>query len=295
MTQCLISLGANLGDPRESIRLAAEKLVKRLGPGKVSSYYHTPPVGGPSGQPPFVNAVVWVDTELNAWETWTVVRQVENELGRVRLERWEARRIDVDILLFGDHRVWTPQLKIPHPRMCMRRFILVPAVEVAPEVRDPATGSTVAELASALNTRQTIVAVIGSRVGSTMTILEEAARLTGARLVQSNSQTAQPSGRTLRYLCDVCLEEVEELPSSNLVIHLTPPIAVEGALWEDYYRRAAELLNLSEFASQTQERTRHKISGAGARYLLASDTPSWASHEIVAAFQAIDCPVEKLP
>lgn len=306
MTQCLISLGANLGDPRESIRLASDMLIERLcgssDCARVSSFYHTPPVGGPSGQPPFVNAVVWVDTKLNPWETWTIVRQVENELGRVRLQRWEARRIDVDILLFGEHRIWTPQLKIPHPRMCMRRFILVPAAEVAPEMRDPVTDASIQQLASALTTRGTSVTVLAGGDRRVIAIVEEAARLTGARLEQNFAEpTSQlDGGRTLNCIQGADLSQVSEYPSGNLVIYLTPPIAVEGVLWEDYHRQAAERLNLCSAStsaarcSASSDSTGSVIAGSVARYLLASDTPSWATHEIVAAFSAIDCPVEKL-
>ncbi|GAB5406381.1 MAG: hypothetical protein Aurels2KO_46120 [Aureliella sp.] len=290
-----------MGDPRESIRLASNILIERLctstNLGRVSSFYHTPPVGGPSGQPPFVNAVVWVNTDLNPWETWSVVRDVENELGRVRLQRWEARRIDVDILLFGDQRIWTPQLKIPHPRMCMRRFILVPAAEVAPDFVDPVTGASVQQLAATLGTHATHVTVLASSDRSAIAIVEEAARLTGARLEQGEAElaTSADGRRTLQCIQGTDLSDVTVFPPGNLVIYLTPPIAVEGALWEDYHRQAAERLNLCAPSNRDSDGLQSAvISGKVARYLLASDTPSWATHEIVAALQAIDCPVEKL-
>lgn len=311
MTQCLISLGANLGDPRESIRSATKQLVSRLcddaSQARVSSFYHTPPVGGPAGQPPFVNAVVFVETELDPWQTWSAVRQVENDLGRVRQTRWEARKIDVDILLFGDQRIWTPQLKIPHPRMCMRRFILGPACEVAGHILDPVSGLSIAELNAALAGQAAHIAVVANNSFPAISIVEEATRATGAQLVQSpqvhlDSFTAnaalaparQSTGRVVQFYCVDDFSRVETFPQSNLTIYLTPPISVEGALWEDFHRVAAERLNLSETATSLGRQAK-SIAGRVARYLLASDSPSWASHEIIAALQAMDCPIERLP
>ncbi len=142
MARCLISFGANLGVPAITIGQAAQQIQQLLGQRlqsfQLSRLVRTPAVGGPAGQPPFVNAVAALDvTECSAWDVWHIVREVEHALGRVRQERWEARRIDLDVLMFDDQRVWTPQFKLPHPRMVMRRFILQPAMDVAAEWIEP--------------------------------------------------------------------------------------------------------------------------------------------------------------
>ncbi len=154
MPRCLISFGANLGVPAITIRQAAEQIEQMLGSrlhaSQMSRLVRTPAVGGPSGQPPFVNAVAALEVtgDTTAWDLWHIVREVEHRLGRVRQERWEARRIDVDVLLFDDQRVWTPQFKLPHPRMIMRRFILEPACDVAAEWLEPVSGWSIRQLAA---------------------------------------------------------------------------------------------------------------------------------------------------
>src|SRR5688500_11783299 len=120
MAQCLISFGANLGQPAETIQQATRQLQERLSKGlrdfRLSRLFRTPAVGGPSGQPPFINAVAALQIEeLSAWDVWHAVRETEHALGRVRMERWEARRIDLDVLMFDDQRIWTQHFKLPHP------------------------------------------------------------------------------------------------------------------------------------------------------------------------------------
>jgi 2-amino-4-hydroxy-6-hydroxymethyldihydropteridine diphosphokinase len=116
MPNTLISLGANLGETRESMQAAKRMLDQAFGSSHVrySSLYRTPPVGGPTGQSDFLNAVVAVNTGLSVWKVWETIKRIETTLGRQRLQRWEARRIDIDLILYGQDRLWTPHLKVPH-------------------------------------------------------------------------------------------------------------------------------------------------------------------------------------
>ena len=130
MTRAYLGLGANLGDRLESLR----RVVALLGGRGVrvlrsSRVYETDPVGGPD-QPDFLNAVVEVEAPGSARELLEACLAVEEEMGRVREERWGPRPIDVDVLTFGDEEHDEPGLRVPHPRMHERAFVLVPLLEL---------------------------------------------------------------------------------------------------------------------------------------------------------------------
>ena len=144
--QVFLGLGSNLGD-----RLAAlDEAVGRLdGLGfhatRRSSTWQTEPVGGPP-QGWFLNAVVEGETSLEPEALLQACLETEGAMGRVRAERNGPRLIDVDILLYGEERRDEPGLAIPHPRLHERRFVLEPLHEIAPALRHPVLGLTVAEL-----------------------------------------------------------------------------------------------------------------------------------------------------
>jgi len=152
MAQSLISLGANLGNPRQLMQLAGKMILDRFGTSNVtfSRLYRTPAVGGPTGQDDFYNAVAKIESSNTAFEIWRSLHEIEQLLGRRRRHRWEARRIDLDVLLHAGERHWTPTLKIPHPRMLMRTFVLEPACEIASDWIEPVTGQTIAGLSQML-------------------------------------------------------------------------------------------------------------------------------------------------
>src|SRR5690242_16631519 len=130
-----IGLGSNLGDRRDSLERAVSAL--RQTPGvrvvRVSSFYETEPVGGPPGQPMFLNAAAELATDLGPEALLQVLLDVEQALGRVRSEHWGPRTIDLDSLLYGDLALSGPRLTVPHPRMHERRFVLQPLAEIAPQ------------------------------------------------------------------------------------------------------------------------------------------------------------------
>ncbi len=130
MTQAYIGLGSNIGDREYYVRWAIEEL-RRLGETKVSSLYETDPVGT-IAEGTFLNAVISVETLLSARELFTLLKELERKIGRVPRERWGPREIDLDLLLYGDAIIDEPDLKVPHPRMFERAFVLVPLLEVNP-------------------------------------------------------------------------------------------------------------------------------------------------------------------
>ena len=113
---------------------------------RVSSLYETAPVGV-TDQPDFLNAVAAVQTGLGPLETLDALLHIENQMGRVRTERWGPRVIDLDLLLYGGERVSSPGLTVPHPRLRERAFVLVPLAEIAPELRLPGDGGRAAAFA----------------------------------------------------------------------------------------------------------------------------------------------------
>jgi 2-amino-4-hydroxy-6-hydroxymethyldihydropteridine diphosphokinase len=143
-----IGLGSNLGERQDYLDKAIEAIQEHAGLSvrQVSSYYETEPEGGPPGQPNFLNAVVEVETDLEPRELMDALLEIEHDLGRVRRQKNDPRTIDLDLLLYGDRIVNSPDLTIPHPRMHERGFVLEPIAEIAPQVVHPVLGDTMAEL-----------------------------------------------------------------------------------------------------------------------------------------------------
>lgn len=125
-----LGLGSNLGDRLENLRSAVRLIASARGVTvrRSSRVYETEPVG--PRQPPFLNAVVEVRTDLDPRGLLEACRAVEDELGRVRAERWGPRTIDVDLLSFDELTLDEPDLVVPHPRMHERGFVLVPLLEL---------------------------------------------------------------------------------------------------------------------------------------------------------------------
>jgi 2-amino-4-hydroxy-6-hydroxymethyldihydropteridine diphosphokinase len=138
MMRAFIGLGSNVGDRLWSLQQAVRCLRETAGVQvmKVSSVYETEPVG-PAGQAWFLNAVVEVVTNLSPVALLEHTQGIEHELGRETTYRWGPRTIDLDILLYDDIQVRTATLEIPHAELCQRAFVMIPLLELAPDLRLP--------------------------------------------------------------------------------------------------------------------------------------------------------------
>jgi 2-amino-4-hydroxy-6-hydroxymethyldihydropteridine diphosphokinase len=145
-TTAYLSLGSNLGDREQNLRAAIARLGDILA---VSSFYETEPVEF-TDQPWFLNCAVTVRTELTPEQFLAKIQQIEQEMGRRRIQPKGPRNIDIDILLFGDSIINTSELDVPHPAMHQRGFVLEPLNEIAPEARHPVLNKTVRELLRSL-------------------------------------------------------------------------------------------------------------------------------------------------
>jgi len=149
-----VGLGSNLGERESMIRLALEDL-SRLPETQLvraSSLYDTEPVGEVD-QPNFLNAVAQLETGLSPRQLMWNLRLIEKRLGRVRTRRWGPRTMDLDLLFYGDEVIEDPDLRVPHPELAARSFVLVPLLELDPLLVHPVTRETLLHLLSRLNTR----------------------------------------------------------------------------------------------------------------------------------------------
>ena len=129
--RCYLGLGSNLASPERQLRQAIHKLQRlpRTVLKRCSSIYHTEPYGR-RAQPPYQNMVVELYTSLPAERLLHLCQQIENKQGRVRKVRWGARTLDIDILFYGNHRINTPTLTVPHPGILLRDFVSIPLSEL---------------------------------------------------------------------------------------------------------------------------------------------------------------------
>ena len=148
-----IALGANLGDAPATLRQAIQAMDQLPGTrvAEASSLYRTAPIiSSPAGSdagPDYINAVVALDTSLPALELLDQLQTLEQAAGRERPYRDAPRTLDLDLLLYGQSRIDSPRLTVPHARMWQRAFVLVPLAEIAPELVSPAQLAAVADQA----------------------------------------------------------------------------------------------------------------------------------------------------
>lgn len=129
-------LGSNLLNPLQQVQTALQVLQQHpaITAFKHSPFYHSKPLG-PIKQPDFINAVALFETTLTAHECLNLFLHIENQQGRKRGPiPWGPRTLDIDLLLYGDKTINTPDLTVPHPEMCKRNFVLYPLAELAPDL-----------------------------------------------------------------------------------------------------------------------------------------------------------------
>jgi len=156
MNDYLIAFGSNEGNSNDVFEHAVKQIseitdVKLLA---TSDPLQTQPVGGPDGQNVYLNAAIRIQSDLGPRNLHRQLVKIETELGRQRRVRWGARKIDLDLLLCGLEEIETDTLKLPHPRMSFRRFVIEPANEIASDMVHPTSGQTIGQLLQVLNQRE---------------------------------------------------------------------------------------------------------------------------------------------
>jgi 2-amino-4-hydroxy-6-hydroxymethyldihydropteridine diphosphokinase len=146
MNQAYILIGGNTGNRVNNLARACRMLEERCGRITARSSLYETQAWGITDQRDFLNQALVLETGLQAPELMDVILEVEEDMGRTRGERNGPRNIDMDILLFNDDVTDTSRLKIPHPRMHLRRFVLVPLCELAPDHRHPVSGKKISRL-----------------------------------------------------------------------------------------------------------------------------------------------------
>lgn len=164
MTRCLIALGANIGASEDQFADAMLCLEETPPDGhgiavlRRSDVFRTAAVGENAGGE-FLNAAALVETELSATALLAKLHDVEHRFGRVRTIHWGPRRLDLDLVLFGNEVISQPDLVVPHPACWYRKFVLAPADQVAAEMRHPLLGETMAQLNARLDVRPLQIAM----------------------------------------------------------------------------------------------------------------------------------------
>lgn len=155
-----IGIGSNLGNRLKQYRRALD-LIAALPHSRIvkqSSLYESEPIGDAKNW--YVNGVIEIETDLNPEQLLRRLQKIELEMGRKRTagtKKWSSRKIDLDILLFDSQTIDSRSLKIPHPEMHTRRFVLLPLAELAPHLTHPRFGATIVELLSSLRDNKRVV------------------------------------------------------------------------------------------------------------------------------------------
>jgi len=142
MTLAYVGLGANLGEPRRQLQAALQEMnaLPESRVTTISAFYRSSPIGN-LDQPDFLNAVAELDTALSVDQLLAELQRIEQGQGRERPFPGAPRRLDLDLLLYGDTIAATPRLTLPHPRMHERAFVLEPLTEIAPDIAIPGRGA----------------------------------------------------------------------------------------------------------------------------------------------------------
>jgi 2-amino-4-hydroxy-6-hydroxymethyldihydropteridine diphosphokinase len=162
MPTCLLGLGSNLGDREATLRAALEEIdaLPNIRLVRHSKWYRSRPLGAPPGTGEFLNAAALVEATIQPLALLEHLQRIETRHGRRRGQRWAARTLDIDLLLYGDEVIESALLTVPHLRMAFRRFVLEPAAEIAPRMIHPVIGWPIERLLLHLDAAKDLVVVL---------------------------------------------------------------------------------------------------------------------------------------
>jgi 2-amino-4-hydroxy-6-hydroxymethyldihydropteridine diphosphokinase len=320
MPQCLVSFGSNLGTRQSLIAAAARALsqIPEVENFRASRLYETPPIGGPSGQDPFLNGVAAFDTNARARQVLAWLQELEDRLGRRRERRWGARSIDLDVVLHGNLIGGASDLTVPHPRYTARRFVLRPACDVAADYRDPRFGWKLRRLAEHLEAGNASMALAGSDAATRAQLCQllrdrygiltfDADPLPHPMAVVANVPAAVPQRSA--QLSSQCSSSPSSDPTSPAVpiasvtddsawvsasVGPLPPLPKDQAPIGD--RNVPRLIARMQW-TRPEERwpAPHNIwpsTSSWPEYRLEVDDLEWAASEVASALASMRCPLE---
>lgn len=302
ISQCLISFGSNLGTRESLIAAAAQEVARHeaVRGFRASRLFETPPIGGPVGQEPFLNAVAAFETPSAARDILALLQSIENRLGRQRKLRWDARSIDLDVVLHGELVGGGTQLIVPHPRYTARRFVLEPACDVAAHYCDPRFGWSIARMADHISAAVPSMALVGGDEAMRRKICERIETRFGIKVfldrpplvshatshmpvVGAASEPSKGGGPVKRICID---EDVQDRWVSSYVPSL------DGKGLENHVPRLIARIQESSSAGG-QWPAPHQMWPAGGQWpeyrLEVSDDLDWTAGEIAAALDSMGC------
>lgn len=324
-THCLISFGSNLGD-RDTVVARAARLIDQSGvvargqncptmpaplPGfasdglRTSRLFETPPIGGPGGQSPFLNAVAAFVTEASASDVLDVLQQTEQELGRQRKDRWGARSIDLDVVLHGrllgaaaagrrgliggrGPAGSAHALVVPHPRYTARKFVVGPACDVAAEFCDPRFGWTMRELADHLDQSPPSMALAGGDEGLRQLICKRLADEHSIPIVDAQLLAAGDQDATKIWQSGVPWVS----PTVPVCLQQASGDAHDQATEFDLARMPRLIARIDRITEATRWPAPHRMWPSGwswPEYRLEVDDLDWAIGEIASGLDSMRC------
>lgn len=198
MATALLSFGSNLGDRAATLDSALAALTAAAGVTNVrrSRWYETAPVGGPGFQQPFLNGAALIETSLEPLALLDLLQRIETDHGRIREEHWGPRTLDLDLLTYDDLVLESSRLKLPHPRLSYRKFVLDGVVEIAPDMRHPLQELSFADLRKVLDDLPNYVAFVSGSASLSVDFRSqfaaEAADCAGAKLIDATPHDVPP-------------------------------------------------------------------------------------------------------
>jgi 2-amino-4-hydroxy-6-hydroxymethyldihydropteridine diphosphokinase len=284
MTTCLLGLGSNLGDREATLRAALADITALPDVQVVqhSDWFRSQPVGGPEDQGDYLNAAAVIETTIPPLRLLDELKKLESRRGRYPAERWSARSIDVDILLYGTEVAETEMLTLPHPRMSFRPFVLEPAAQVAPKMLHPIIGWPVERLLLHLKSATDKLAIVSP---------SDQARTRLTQVIQERGDTtpiSAPEFQTVEHHWPSAWTSWSALRSSS-----APTISKDVTRTLPYAAAAFPKLTIlldapaAKPADKLQWSTLVRQPGRGPTLRLQTPNPSEIDMEVLAAIAAV--------